>query len=286
MSINIKIKTSASTATPSSLLSGELAYSHNSDNLFIGDGSTVKIIGGKADHDKLATIQSGAQVNTITSVAGKTGVVTLVKADITNFTESDYVHNTGTETVAGNKTFSGDIIFSGNITVNGTTSSVNSNEVNIGDNIIVLNSGEVGTPSQNAGIEVERGTADNATMIWNESVDKWGSKMVSGSFSAFSLEGHTHLSADITDLNSAVDGRIGLASINALGDVIITTPSNNQFLTYNGTNWVNTTVSTAATFLALSDTPSSYSGTSGNIVAVNAGATALEFVTTIDGGSF
>jgi hypothetical protein len=285
MSVNIKIKTSASTATPSSLLNGELAYSHNSDNLFIGDGSVVKIIGGKTDHDKLATIESGAQVNTVTSVAGKTGAITLVKADITNFTESDYVHSTGTETVAGNKTFSGDIIFSGNIIVNGTTSSVNSNEVNIGDNIIVLNSDEVGTPSQNAGIEVERGTSDNATMIWNETVDKWGSKMASGSFTAFSLEGHTHLSADITDLNSTVDGRIGLASINALSDVIITSPSNNQFLTYNGTNWVNTTIS-ATTFLTLSDTPSSYSGAGGNIVAVNAGATALEFVTTIDGGSF
>ena len=35
-----------------------------------------------ADHDKLAGIQSGAQVNTVTSVAGKTGSVTVTKADV------------------------------------------------------------------------------------------------------------------------------------------------------------------------------------------------------------
>lgn len=41
----------------------------------------------------------------VVSVAGKNGVVTLVKADITNFTESNYVHSTGDEAVAGVKTF-------------------------------------------------------------------------------------------------------------------------------------------------------------------------------------
>ena len=50
----------------------------------------------------------------------------------------------------------------GNLTVSGTTTTVNSNTVNIGDNdIIVLNSDETGTPSQNAGFEIERGTEDN-----------------------------------------------------------------------------------------------------------------------------
>jgi len=44
----IKIKRSTSAATPSSALSaGELAYSYNSDRLFIGDGSNNLIIGGE-----------------------------------------------------------------------------------------------------------------------------------------------------------------------------------------------------------------------------------------------
>ncbi len=43
----IKIKRSTSTATPASLAEGELAYSENSNNLFIGtSGSNVTVIGG------------------------------------------------------------------------------------------------------------------------------------------------------------------------------------------------------------------------------------------------
>lgn len=43
----IKIKRSTSTATPTSLAEGELAYSENSNNLFIGtSGSNVTVIGG------------------------------------------------------------------------------------------------------------------------------------------------------------------------------------------------------------------------------------------------
>ena len=63
------------------------------------------------------------------------------------------------------------VVISGNLTVNGTTTSVNSNEVNIGDSIIKLNSDETGTASQNAGFEVERGTDPNVSFIWNETND-------------------------------------------------------------------------------------------------------------------
>lgn len=63
----ILIKRSNVTATPASLNDGELAYSSLSGNLFIGTngGSGIDIIGGKTDHNKLATIESGAQVNTV-----------------------------------------------------------------------------------------------------------------------------------------------------------------------------------------------------------------------------
>lgn len=281
----IRIKNSGSTATPTTLQNGELAYSHLSDNLFIGDGSTVKLVGGKSDHDKLAGIEAGAQVNTVDSVAGKTGSVTLAKADITDFTEASYVHATGNETISGVKTFSNNVILNGDLTVNGTTTTVNTTEVNVGDNIILLNTDEAGTPSQDSGIEIERGTSTNVQFIWNELVDKWGHKIVGGSFTAMSLEGHTHPSSDITDIVATIDGQIGLSALNALGDVVITSATNGQVLAFNGTNWINQAIA-ASTFLSLTDAPSSYSGSGSNIIAVNAGATGLEFVNTIDGGTF
>ena len=65
------------------------------------------------------------------------------------------------------------VTIGGNLTVNGTTTTVNSNTVNIGDNILILNSDEAGVPSQNGGIEIERGTSTNANLIWDETADVW-----------------------------------------------------------------------------------------------------------------
>jgi hypothetical protein len=61
----------------------------------------------------------------------------------------------------------------GNLTVNGTVTAVNTETTTLNDNIIVLNNNETGTPSQNAGIEVERGTSANVSVVWNESSDQW-----------------------------------------------------------------------------------------------------------------
>jgi hypothetical protein len=71
-------------------------------------------------------------------------------------------------------TFSGSgVIIAGNLTVEGQTTSVASNTVSIGDNIVVLNSDETGTPTQNAGLEIERGTLTNASLLWDETNDRW-----------------------------------------------------------------------------------------------------------------
>ena len=65
------------------------------------------------------------------------------------------------------------VVIPGNLTVNGTTTSVNSNQVNIGDAILTLNADETGAPSQNAGFEIERGTSANVSLIWDEGSDRW-----------------------------------------------------------------------------------------------------------------
>jgi len=67
----------------------------------------------------------------------------------------------------------GSMVIAKNLTVNGTTTTVNSNEVDIGDAIIKLNADETGTPSQDGGIEVERGIATNAQLIFEEASDTW-----------------------------------------------------------------------------------------------------------------
>jgi hypothetical protein len=70
-------------------------------------------------------------------------------------------------------TITSDLTVGGNLTVNGTLTSLNTEQVTIEDNVVVLNSNVTGSPSANAGIEVERGTSTNTSIIWNETDDKW-----------------------------------------------------------------------------------------------------------------
>lgn len=65
------------------------------------------------------------------------------------------------------------VVVAGNFTVQGTTTTVESNTVAVADNILTLNSDATGAPTQNAGIEVERGDDANTQIRWNEGSDKW-----------------------------------------------------------------------------------------------------------------
>ena len=48
-----------------------------------------------------------------------------------------------------------------------------SHTVSFDDNILVLNKDVSGTPSENAGLEIRRGTSTNAKLLWNETSDHW-----------------------------------------------------------------------------------------------------------------
>ena len=66
-----------------------------------------------------------------------------------------------------------DLTVTGDLTVSGSQTTKLSETVLVEDNVVVLNSNETGTPSANAGIEVERGTGTNVELRWNESTDTW-----------------------------------------------------------------------------------------------------------------
>ena len=67
-----------------------------------------------------------------------------------------------------------DLNVDGNLTVSGTTTTIDTATLNVADNLITLNSNySGGSPTTNGGIEVERGTAANVAIRWNETSDKW-----------------------------------------------------------------------------------------------------------------
>lgn len=97
----------------------------------------------------------------------------------------------------------------------------------------------------------------------------------------------TQLAATISDLAAAVSAVINGTSIGDLDDVDLTGASEGQVLVYrSGVFEMEGLPSGVTTFVELTDTPSSFASHGGKIVRVNAGATALEFVEGIDGGTF
>jgi hypothetical protein len=67
----------------------------------------------------------------------------------------------------------GNFTITGNLTVNGTTTTLNTESILVEDNFLVLNSNITGTPSTNAGLEIERGDSANVVIRWNEGLEKW-----------------------------------------------------------------------------------------------------------------
>ena len=68
-------------------------------------------------------------------------------------------------------TVEGDMTVTGDFIVEGTVTTINTEEVNIADNFVLLNSDYAGDPAttgQLAGIEIQRGSGDNVQLRWNE----------------------------------------------------------------------------------------------------------------------
>jgi hypothetical protein len=76
-------------------------------------------------------------------------------------------------TITNDLNVGGNLEITGDLTVNGTTTTINTQTLEVGDNKIVLNSDETLAPTQDAGIEIERGTSTNVLLQWNETSDQW-----------------------------------------------------------------------------------------------------------------
>lgn len=144
---------------------------------------------------------------TVDSKGRITAASNVAVAGVSNFTYAP-ANNTLTITTSAGGSFnatigtvnslavSQDLTVSGNLTVSGTTTYINTTQLNIGDNIIVLNA-DLGAvaPTENAGIEVNRGTSANVSLLWDETNDYWsiGNTAVSGFVNATSIVTGTQL---------------------------------------------------------------------------------------------
>ena len=139
---SIQIKRSLTTNTPASLNIGELAYSYSSNTLFIGTPAETGslIIGGYDSYIRGLGAYNHSNSAFVTANAAS------IRA------------NNSLNANAGG-TITGDVLIQGNLNIIGGSIGANVPIVLIGDNIITLNTSisQSGTPTMNAGIEIDRG---------------------------------------------------------------------------------------------------------------------------------
>lgn len=83
---------------------------------------------------------------------------------------NDHNHDSDYLALSGG-TITSNLVVQGDLTVSGTTTTVNTETMELADNLILINSNETGTPSQDGGIEVERGTSTNYQFLFQEASD-------------------------------------------------------------------------------------------------------------------
>ena len=223
----IRIKRSTGSTAPSStdLANAELAFTEGNDILYYGEGT------------------SGSTAASVVKIGGSGAFVDLTSA----------------QSVAGNKTFSNNVVVTGDLTVNGTTTTLNTTNSVVKDALIELGNGTSGSPANDAGLVIERGSSNNAFIGWDESVDKFaigtgtftgattGDLTLSTATLVGNLEGAVtgncsgtsggFTAGDASNLNSGTIpvARIANDSITA-AKLDTNTPTNGYILKYDSTN--------------------------------------------------
>ena len=214
---NANTATTLATARTISLggdLSGSASFNGSTDitiNATVAANSVA--LGTDTTGDYVAGATAGSGI-TVGGSGGEGSSLTITNTGVLSLTgtanEVNVSASAGNITVGlpDDVTIGGNLTVTGDLTVSGSTTYLNTATLQVEDNKVVLNSNATGTPTVDAGIEVERGDFPNAELFWDESEGKWTSSNGSASY-ALSLAGHTHTSSDITNFQEAVEDVVG-----------------------------------------------------------------------------
>ena len=214
---NANTATTLATARTISLggdLSGSASFNGSTDitiNATVAANSVA--LGTDTTGDYVAGATAGSGI-TVGGSGGEGSSLTITNTGVLSLTgtanEVNVSASAGNVTIGlpDDVTIGGNLTVTGDLTVSGSTTYLNTATLQVEDNKVVLNSNATGTPTVDAGIEVERGDFPNAELFWDESEGKWTASNGSASF-ALSLAGHTHTSSDITNFQEAVEDVVG-----------------------------------------------------------------------------
>ena len=181
---------------------GAIAHSHADGAMYFAHGgawvkladttaATTSAAGlmAAADKTKLDGIEASADVTDATNV---TAAGALMDSELASEAAVKAINQqlTTTSDVAFN-----DLALAGDLTVNGTNNIIDTTNLAVSDSLIELSNGLTTAPVNDAGIVIERGTADNAFIGWDESDDKF--VLGTGSFTGSSSGNLTITKGDV-----------------------------------------------------------------------------------------
>ena len=268
-------------------VTGDNEIDTTSGNLTIDSAGGTTTIDDNAAVTGTLTVTGATDLNSSLNVQGNVVLDGAGAQSITNTNGNLSIASTaGNVSVEGSVFVGNDVTIPGNLTVQGTTTTIDSTEVNIGDNIITLNA--AGTVAD-GGVQVidTTGTAGTGSILWNATNDYWYAG-VSGS-THYRLSTYTNatpttnaipkidsnkrlVASNISDNGSEVDITVGL-------DMNSNDISNVSSLTFSGL---------AADSFVITDDSSALSvvtpSTAGDLIQWNGAAFVAS--NTIDGGTF
>ena len=176
------------------------------------DALNVQAASVDANSVALGTDTTGNYVATITGTANKVSVSGSgsESADITLSLPDDVQ-------------IASDLTVAGNLTVNGTLTSLDTTNLDIEDNLFQLNAGLTGSPVNDSGMLINRGSSDNGIFMWDESTDKFTLGLTTADGSAtgnITLSSLGTLVANIEgDVTGSITGTVSSISNHSTSDL-------------------------------------------------------------------
>ena len=189
-----------------------------------------------------------------------------------------------------------DLTLTGNLTVSGTTTTVNTQTLTVADNIVLLNSGTSGAPSEDAGLQVDRGSSADVFLRWDETNDYWEFTRDGSAYHKIFTEAEIEAFFSVTDAGGdgslAYSGGVftytGPSTAEVAAHLSVTDSGGDGSLAYNNSTGVFTYTGPSASEVRAhlsGGTGITFSGGAISVTAGSIGATELE-ATTVTAGVY
>ncbi len=190
---NSATATALATARAFSITGDATASAQNFD----GTGNVVLTLTIDDDAIALGTKTTG---NYVATIAGTTNEIE--------------VSGSGSETAAvtiglpDDVSIANDLTVAGDLTVNGDLTYLDTTNLKIEDNLFELNANLTGSPVNDSGMLIQRGSSDNAVFIWDESADKFTLGLTTADGSATGNITLASLGTLVANVEGAITGNV------------------------------------------------------------------------------